>query len=672
MNKETARARISELHRLISEYDYQYHVMDAPIVSDDEYDILYRELENLEVQFPDLLKETSPTQNVISPGNKDFRSSLFKKIKHEFPILSLEKTYNKSDIIRFIDRLMKYLDENTVPSYTVEPKYDGLSLNVFYENGKLVYAATRGNGEVGEDVTANAVTLKSIPQVIGVQNPVYVRGEVVVSRKKFGAFNSENSNAFKNPRNFAAGSLRLKDPDEVRKRPLEFIAYEMHGLNLTLQEQKLEFLKSNGFLVPEIFRIYTDINEMILDCENGFYDIKQISEYEIDGLVVKIREIEFHSLAGRTGKSPRWAFAFKFPAEKVATIIQKIDFQIGKTGIYTPVAKYETVNISGSECSSASLHNFDYIREKDIRIGDHVLIEKAGEIIPQVVSVQKELRNGSEKEIEPPLKCYSCETEIKSTKDGAFYYCPNPECPERKIRIIQYFVGKSGLDIKGFGGAIVEKLYRNDKISDIEDIIYLNAFSFIDVEGFAEKSISLLLDSINDKKKKVELYVFLRSLSIDGVGTGTAKVICEEFNDLVEIMAFAEKENGEEEFLKIDDIGPITAKYLRKYFCDSKNIARLKNLSRAMNIENSLYGPVEDNLFSGLKIVITGSFESYKRSELKDILSKLGAKAQNSVSKKTDIVIVGKEAGSKLEKANTLKIRLMEEEELLEILKDIL
>ncbi len=672
MKKVKAKSRILELHELISKYDYHYHIMDKPLVSDDEYDILYRELEILETEFPELQTANSPTKNVISAEKKDFGNSLFKKIKHQYPILSLEKSYNKSDIIRLIDRLMKYLDDNVVPSYTVEPKYDGLSLNVFYEKGMLVYAATRGNGEIGEDVTANAVTIASIPRTIDVQESVYIRGEVVVSKEKFDIYNQTFLNIFKNPRNFAAGSLRQKDTEEVRKRPLEFIAYEMHGLDLAFQEQKLEFLKKNGFIIPEMFKIFSDINKLIMACESGFYDIKQISKYEIDGLVVKIREIDLHSQIGRTGKSPRWAFAFKFPAEKVSTIIKNVDFQIGKTGIYTPVAKYETVNISGSECSSASLHNFDYINEKDIRIGDHVLIEKAGEIIPQIVLVQKELRNGNEIIIHPPVKCYSCESEIKSTKDGAFYYCPNTECPERKIRIIQYFVGKSGLDIKGFGGAIVEKLYKNEKISDIVDIIYLNAFSFIDIEGFAEKSITILLDAIKEKKKKVELYVFLRSLSIDGVGNGTAKVIASEFNDLSEIMEYSKSENAEEGFLKIDDIGPITAKYLSRYFSDEKNIARIKNLSRAMNIENSLYGVVEDNPFLGLKIVITGSFEKYKRSELKEILSKLGAKPQNSVSKKTDIVIVGNEAGSKLDKANQLKIRLMDEQELVKVLEDIL
>lgn len=650
------------LVKLIKQYDYEYHELDSPSVSDDDYDILYRELVELETAYPELQNMDSPTKKVVSSSNK---TKLFEKVKHEIRMLSLEKCYSRGDILSFVDKLQKFNYDEEKIEFTVEPKYDGLSLNIFYNEGKIIYAVTRGDGQVGENVTENILTISSIPQKIEYLKPLHVRGEIVVKKSEFEIYNKKFNYIFKNPRNFAAGSLRQKDSSEVAKRPLDFIAYELIGKKFNYQEEKLSFLKNLGFIIPEKFEVYSDVNKMIFDCENGFGDIKKDSLYEIDGLVAKVRNTYLHSKLGTTEKCPRWAFAFKFPTEKVKTKILSVEYQIGKTGIYTPVANYEKVNISGSECSRASLHNFDYIRNKDIMIGDSVIVEKSGEIIPQVVKVLKELRTGDERKIIPPETCFFCDSKIKNTKDGAFYYCSNPDCPERKLRLIQFFVGKSGLDIRGFGEAVVEKLFRLGKIDSIESIFSLSDEDFEGIDGFGEKSVKILLDSIKKKAKETQLYELIRSLSVEGVGSVTAKSIAENFKDIDSIL-HAEYEK----LIEIEDIGETIANNLIKYISNESNRKTLLILSNKIKIVNSLFESGFDNFFKRKKIVITGTLNKYKRNQLKDILTKLGARVQSSVSKNTDILICGQKPGSKLKKAQGLGIEIISEEKLVDLLPE--
>jgi DNA ligase (NAD+) len=657
---ESIKERIDFLVEKLHQYDYYYFEKDKPLVSDAEYDLLYKELEELERKYPELQREDSPTQKI----NFNFTERLFQEVEHSVPMLSLEKVYTGGEILNFIQRAKNYLKEDIQFSYLVEPKYDGLSLTIVYQKGKLIRAATRGNGRIGEDVTQNVWQIESVPKILPEKLDLEVRGEVLIKKSDFEKINSESGGVYMNPRNFAAGSLRQKDSQNIKERKLTFVAYEVLGKVFQYEEEKITFLQKIGFNVPEDYKIANSEKELIEICETGLNDIRQRSLYEIDGLVIKFREIEYHPLLGETQKSPRWACAFKFPTEKVITTILAVDWQLGRTGVFTPVARYEMVLLAGTKCNNASLHNLDYIRKMDLKIGDKVLVEKAGEIIPQIVEVKKELRNGSEKDIYPPEICPYCGSKIEFSEDEVFCYCPNRECPERKWKEIAFFVGKSGLDIKGLGESLVEQLFKEGIIEDIADIFYLSLEKLSVLSGWGEKSALNLLNSIQKVSTQVEMEKLLSALGIEGVGEVTARKIAQKYGDFEELFRATE-----EDLLQIEDIGPVIAKNIVEYFSRKEFATIFQKLKEKIKIVNSCYAKnVQNGFFAGKKVVITGTFHAYKRAELKKILLSVGASVQSSVSKKTDCLLVGENPGSKLEKAQKLGVKVISEEELKQIL----
>lgn len=660
---EEKKKRIDELVEIINKASYEYYLNDSPSITDQEYDDYYSELLRLEEAYPELKREDSPT---IRVGGEAL--SKFEKVEHKTPMLSFDDIFNEDEIIAFDERIRKSINN---PTYTVEPKMDGLSGSLIYEKGLLVRVATRGNGLVGENITANGKTIKSIPLRLKKDIDIEVRGEIYMSKASFEKANKEreaNGEAlFANPRNAAAGSVRQLDSKITAKRNLDFMAYFIPNpkdYGIKTQDESLKFLRELGFVTNY------KLNTTASNAEEIIRDIKLLGEirkslpYEIDGVVLKVNNLEDEDRLGYTARVPRWGIAYKFPAEEVLTTLKEIKFTVGRTGKITPNAIFSPVHVAGSLISKATLHNEDYCITKDVRVGDTISIRKAGDVIPEVVRVLKERRNGTEKEFQMLEYCPICHTKIIRKDTEADYYCPNEMCPARKIENIIHFASREAMNIDGLGESIIEDLYNENFIINITDIYDIDKYEeeLMNLEGYGKKKIDNLKSAIkNSKNNSLERLIF--GLGIRNVGAKTAKVLAKYYKTLDNLMTASY-----EELVNISDIGDIIAKSIINYFSneDNKNIiTKLKQLGvNTTYINNSGYE--EKDEFKGKTFVLTGSLVNITRDKASEIIESLGGKVSSSVSSKTSVVVVGDSPGSKYDKALALGIPIWQEDEFLD------
>ena len=655
---------IEKLREEIEYHNYRYYILNDPVITDQEYDELMKRLIELEKKYPELVTPDSPTQRV---GGKVAEG--FKKVRHSIRMLSLDNTYSEEELKKFDERIKRTLEIEKV-EYVVELKIDGFSVALRYKDGKFEQGITRGDGITGEDITENLKTVKSIPLRLRKKINVEVRGEVYMSKDEFNRINQERMKKglplFANPRNAAAGTMRQLDSSVVARRNLDsFIYYvidpESHGLKT--QSETLEFLKSIGFKVNPNYIVTNELGE-IIDYWNYWIENRKKLAYNIDGLVIKVNKIEYQKLLGETAKSPRWAIAFKFPAEQVRTKITGVTVQVGRTGVLTPVAELEPVQLGGTTVKRASLHNFDYIKAKDIKIGDTVLIEKAGEIIPQVVKSIKELRTGKEKDIEVPTSCPVCGGKVgKLKEDEVAIRCLNPHCPAKLKRAVEIFVSREAMNIEGIGEKLIDQLIDKGIVKDIADIYYLTPFDLIPLERMGPKAADNILKAI-EKSKRSPLHKLITALGIPFVGSKTAAVLAEHFKNLDRLA-----KASYEELMEIEGIGEEIAKSIVEYFLSDKTKEIISKLKKAgVNMSGEAKEEEEKSL-KGLRFVVTGTLKNYTRSEIEELIRKKGGMVSNSVSKKTDYLILGENPGSKYQKALQLGTKVITEEEFEKMLK---
>lgn len=660
---EEKKKRIDELVEIINKASYEYYLNDSPSITDQEYDDYYSELLRLEEAYPELKREDSPT---IRVGGEAL--SKFEKVEHKTPMLSFDDIFNEDEIIAFDERIRKSINN---PAYTVEPKMDGLSGSLIYEKGLLVRVATRGNGLVGENITANGKTIKSIPLRLKKDIDIEVRGEIYMSKASFEKANKErevNGEAlFANPRNAAAGSVRQLDSKITAKRNLDFMAYFIPNpkdYGIKTQDESLKFLRELGFVTNyKLNTIASNAEEIIRDIKS-LGEIRKSLPYEIDGVVLKVNNLEDEDRLGYTARVPRWGIAYKFPAEEVFTTLKEIKFTVGRTGKITPNAIFSPVHVAGSLISKATLHNEDYCITKDVRVGDTISIRKAGDVIPEVVRVLKERRNGTEKKFQMLEYCPICHTKIVRKDTEADYYCPNEMCPARKIENIIHFASREAMNIDGLGESIIEDLYNENFIINITDIYDIDKYEeeLMNLEGYGKKKIDNLKSAIkNSKNNSLERLIF--GLGIRNVGAKTAKVLAKYYKTLDNLM-----NASYEELVNISDIGDIIAKSIINYFSneDNKNIiTKLKQLGvNTTYINNSGYEKKDE--FKGKTFVLTGSLVNITRDKASEIIESLGGKVSSSVSSKTSVVVVGDSPGSKYDKALALGIPIWQEDEFLD------
>ncbi len=660
MNREEAKKRIEWLRKEIWRHNYLYYVLNKPEISDEEYDKLMDELRKLEEKFPEFITPDSPTQRVGAPPAKEF-----KVVRHIRPMLSLDTARDEEEIKAFDKRIKRELGIESV-EYVVEPKLDGLSVELIYENGKYVRGATRGDGIEGEDVTENIRTIRAVPLVlredeIKIPKKLAVRGEVIMHIKDFEEFNKEliqkGEEPLANPRNAAAGSLRRLDPRETAQRPLDIFFYEiMHyeadGIKIDSQWDALQALKKWGLKINPYVKFCNNIEEAI-EYHNKMEKLRENLEYEIDGVVIKVNKFEYQKSLGEKTRSPRWAIAYKFPPRKEETQIMDIVVQVGRTGTLTPVALLKPVDVKGVTVSRATLHNEDYIKEKDIRIGDWVRVARAGDVIPEVIEVIKEKRTGNEKEFHMPDKCPICGSHV--VKEGAYYRCTGGlSCLAQLKRSIAHFASKNAMDIEGLGGKTVDVLVERGLIKKISDIYRLKKRDLLRIPRFADKSAKNLIEAI-EKSKNKGLSRLIFALGIPNVGEHTARLLAEKYKSIDKLMNATEAE-----LLAIKEIGPETASSIVNFFkeeANRKEIEELRKLGVKMEHEE------EEGKLKGKIFVFTGTLKDFSREEAKEIVEKLGGIVSNSVSKNVDYVVVGEKPGSKYEKAKELGIKIINEEE---------
>ena len=656
---------IFKLVSLLNKYSYEYYVEDNPQITDTEYDTLYKQLEKLEEKYPELILENSPTQRV---GDRVLDE--FEKITHKIPMLSLSNTFSTEDLIDFDARVSKLVPSENV-EYICELKIDGLAISINYDNGKLVSAATRGDGTVGEDVTENIKTIFSIPKVLKDKKSFEVRGEVYLPKKSFNILNKEreenNEVLFANPRNAAAGSLRQLDSKITAKRRLSAFIYSIVGDDsIGSQESALNTAKEYELPVNPNFKLCKNIDEVI-DYINYWTEHKQDLPYDIDGIVIKVNSYNLQKEIGYTQKSPRWATAYKFPEEELATKLLDVELSVGRTGIITPVAILDPIVISGSTVSKASLHNKDIIDELDIHIGDMVVVKKAGEIIPKVVRVIKELRAEGSTKYQMPSTCPSCHQETYVKENDPFTRCKNPDCPDQNIRKIIHFASRDALNIEGLGEKVVATLYDKGIISHTIDLYSLDREKLISLERMGEKSVDNLLNAI-EKSKESSLDKVIYALGILNVGKKAGKILAEKYLNLPNFMNATL-----EELINLDDVGQITAESILDYLSDDNNIKFIRDLiiNIGMNPQYEINEVKTNNIFSGKTVVLTGKLVELTRNEAKEFLEKNGAKVTGSVTSKTDLVIAGEKAGSKLTKAEQLGIEVINEEQFANMVREV-
>lgn len=665
---ENIKKRYEELINLLHKYNYYYYEKNESLVSDVEYDTMLKEVEALEEKYPEIKSKNSPTDKVGS----HFKDTKFNKVTHKQAMLSLSNSYNIGDVADFIVRAKKTIDEEM--EYALELKLDGLSISVIYEDGRLVQAITRGDGVIGEDVTENIMEIESIPHYLKERVSLEVRGEIVFPLAKFGELNARRlangEEVFANPRNAASGTIRQLDASIVKDRELDcYFYYLVNGENygITKHKESFEYIEKMGLKtsgVCEVCKSIEELEERIIYWEKERHNLP----YETDGLVIKINDYEHHALLGNTTKAPRWSIAYKFPAKQVTTRMLGVTYQVGRTGAVTPVAELEAVEVSGSVVRRASLHNFDEVRRKDIKIGDKVFIEKAAEIIPQVIKVVKEERTGEEQEIIPPTHCPICDTELLQEEGLVALKCPNPNCDAKTQRKIEYFVSRDAMSIDGLGSRIIEKFIEIGKISDVSDIYLLKNYreELMTLDKMGEKSVDNLIKSIEDSKIRPYSKT-LYALGIPFIGKFLANLLADVSGN-IENLAKMEVE----ELLSIDQVGDKVAQSVYNFFRDEESVELLNRLkSHGINYENKAKENTGNEVFSGKTFLFTGKLEHFGRSEIKDVVEKLGGTNLGSVSKKLDFLIVGEDAGSKLEKAQALgTVKIISEKDFFDMINN--
>ena len=662
-------AEAEKLRREIRHNEYLYYVLDAPEITDAEYDRMMVRLRELEARYPDSIPADSPTQRV---GGR--ASSQFTEVRHLEPLLSLGNVFSAEELRAFDERVRSGLPAGSKVEYVMEPKIDGLACSLIYENGKLVRAATRGDGVVGENVTANVRTIRSIPLTLkvpegeAVPELLDVRGEVYMPRQAFMRLNEQRAergeSEFANPRNAAAGSLRQLDPQVTASRSLSFFAYYLVGEGAQPKHsESLALLARYGFKVSENYKVVENIDEAIKYI-GDFNELRQGLSYDTDGAVIKVNDVYQQRILGATGKDPRWATAYKYPPEQAETTLEDIDWRVGRTGVLTPTAVLTPVKLSGSVISRATLHNEDFIRAKDIRIGDRVIINKAGEIIPEVLRVVAEKRTGDEKEVEIPSVCPECGWRVERQGEEAAIRCTNPHCPALGREGLIHFVSRDAMNIDGCGPSIINALLDAGLVRDAADLYSLRKEDLLKLERMGEKSADNLLTALAESKKN-ELDKLLFALGIRHVGAKVARILATEFGSMEKL-----QQAQPEELAQIRDIGDKIAESAVTWLNVPANIDLVERLAAAgLTMTFTPPASQEDNPFFGKTLVFTGTMPTLGRAEAKTMAQVVGAKVSGSVSKKTDYVIAGAEAGSKLEKAQQLGVTVIDEAEFLRLLK---
>ena len=651
--------RINELTEKLNYYGKKYYTEDISEISDFEYDMLYRELQNLENEYPELIREDSPTKKI---GGDIYNN--FEEVTHRGVMQSLHDSFSEDEVRDFINKINRDIGQT---EFILEPKFDGLSVAIEYENGRFVRGSTRGDGFVGEDVTENIRTITELPKVLKENIPfLEVRGEVYMSDSSFEKLLKEQENlgekAFKNPRNAAAGSLRQKDPKIAAKRNLSIYIFDVlysEGANLTNHKGTLSFLESLGFKTAPSYCLSSD-PEKIVESIREIGEKRESFDYPIDGAVIKVNEYSKREALGTTAKYPKWAEAYKYPPEEKETTLLDIEVAVGRTGVLTPTGIFETVNLAGTSVSRATLHNQDFISEKDIRIGSRVIIRKAGEIIPEVLKVISNPQ-GSEKYFLPSV-CPSCGEKVIREEGEAAVKCINPNCPAQLARNLIHFASRDAMDIEGMGPALVEQLLNAKLISSPSDIYRLNEDKLLNLERFGKKSAENLIAAIN-KSKDNDLSKLIFALGIPHVGAAGAKLLSEEFGSMQNL-----KEAEESRLSSIEGFGSIMASEVYKFF-RMESVKNLIDELEALGLNMKAEAKEKSDKFKGLTFVVTGTLEAYTRNEAKDLIESLGGKVSSSVSKKTSFVLAGEDPGSKLTKANELGVRVLTEAEFSEMIK---
>lgn len=671
MERGKARKRIDELRKEISRHDHLYYVLDRPEIEDDHYDRLIRELKGLEEEYPEFQSADSPTRRV---GGEPLSS--FEKVTHSEPMLSLDNALDISELGAFFRRVRQSLGSGDI-EYICEHKIDGLAVSLFYRDGRFVRGATRGDGRTGEDVTSNLRTIRSLPLALqqDMEGEIEVRGEVFMKKEDFARINAIREDRgeplFANPRNASAGSLRQLDPSISASRPLTLFIYHLlrpEQIGLSLQSDILQWLKASGLPVQQDNRLCPSEEEVYAYIEE-WREKRHDLPYVTDGVVIKVNDRALWKDLGVTAKSPKWAIAFKYPPEEKFTQVLDIEVSVGRTGTLTPTAILEPVHLSGTVVRRASLHNQDEVARKDVRIGDTVRVRKAGEIIPEVISVDRDRRKGDEVPFRMPEKCPECGSSVVRIPGEVAIRCPNISCPAQLREGILHFASRQGMDIRGLGEKIIEMLIREGLVKNVADLYFLNTSELESLERMGERSASNLLESL-ERSKTRPLANLINALGIRYVGSKASEILADEFLDIASLASA-----GEERLAGLEGIGPRIAASIVAYFRDPQNLSMLSQLKEAgVSMEEEKDKGTEElpPLFEGMRVVFTGELSSMPRGEAEGIVKKLGGKTSSSVSSNTSLLVVGSEPGSKYSKAQELHVRIADEEEFLEMIKPLL
>lgn len=655
------KRKLEDLRNAINKYNYEYYVLDMPSITDQEYDLLIRELIEIEEKYPELITSNSPTQRV-----GDIPLEHFNKVSHKVPLLSLSNAFNEDELLDF-DRRVRQTIKNDTVEYMTELKIDGLAVSLIYQNGELIRGATRGDGVVGEDITLNLKTIRSIPLKLEERIDIEVRGEIYLPKREFEKINrlrSENGEQlFANPRNAAAGSVRQLNPKIAASRALDIFLYgvgSIENMGILSHSEALTHLEKLGFKVNKERQLYNNIEDVIKFILE-WTEKRSTLSYDIDGIVVKVNSFQQQKYLGVTAKSPRWAIAYKFPAEEVITVLENIEVNVGRTGVITPIAELQPVLIAGSTVRRATLHNEDIIKEKGIMLGDYVVVRKAGDIIPEIVKVLPERRNGSERKFYMPTVCPACKSELTRFEDEIALRCINPKCPAQILEGIIHFASRNAMNIDGLGEKITEQLFDEKLLSSIADLYSLKEENLISLERMGVKSVRNLLEAI-EKSKDNSLEKLIFGLGIRHVGAKAAKILAEKYNTIDNLMNATK-----EDLMAIEEVGPKMANSITSFFNKSE-VQEIINMLKSQGV-NMVYKGLSfddinrDSVFNNKTIVLTGSLSNYTRGEATRLLEDLGAKITSSVTKQTNLLIIGDNAGSKLEKAKEFGITILDENE---------
>jgi DNA ligase (NAD+) len=667
---ERARERVEELRALIRHHDHRYFSLAEPEIGDSQYDAMRVELIDLESRFPELITPDSPTQRVAGEPSTEFES-----VEHRDPMLSLGNVFGRDELMKWYERVVRLLERDDL-HFVCEPKIDGLAISLIYERGRFALGATRGDGYRGENITPNLRTIRSIPLRLALNSPpeqLEVRGEVYLSKQEFARLNQQRAEAgeqlYMNPRNTAAGSLRQLDPSVTANRRLDIFVYQLGWMQggdaLEAHSAALEWLRRAGFPTNPLAEQFDRIEDVATFCEQ-WESRRDDLDYEIDGVVVKLDSFEQQRQLGAVGREPRWATAWKFPAEQAVTKLKEIAVSVGRTGVLTPFAVLEPVFVGGATVGMATLHNLAHIQELDIRAGDQVIVQRAGDVIPQVVGPVLSLRKGRPRKFRMPDRCPVCNTEVAHDPDQAAYYCPNRECPVQIARTLEHYTGRGALDIEGFGEVLSWRLVELGFVKTLSDLYALPAEreALLELDGIGEKTLDRLFANLEASKRQ-PLHRLLIGLSIRHVGGETARALALNFGGMEALRRASAEEIG-----AIDGIGPIVAEAVADYFADEQNqalIDRLVDAGVRMDEEVSARG----GLLEGLSIVATGSLGRWSRNEIEDLIKRLGGRFQGAVSKKTAFVLAGEGGGSKREKAEALGVEVLDEEEFVRRLREL-